>query len=62
MSEIGSPDRARSPDPLLRRYRWNDLTEAEKDAVKDCVGVAATRAGVGLGLTLTLAALLSHGM
>lgn len=46
-------------EPLLRRYRWKDLTEAEKEAVQDCLGIAATRGGVGLGATLTVAALLS---
>lgn len=62
MSEVRRPDRSQPPDSLFRRYKWSDLTEAEKDAVKDCGGIAVTRAGVGLGLTLTLAALFSNGM
>lgn len=50
---------SRRPPPsaqsLIRRYKWSDLTEAERDGVQDCLGLAATRGGIGLGATLTIA-------
>lgn len=50
-----------SPQSFLRRYKWNDLTVAEKEAVNDAMFLAATRAGVGLGIVLTIAGLASNG-
>lgn len=48
-------------DSMLRRYKWKDLTEPERDAVWDSVGVAATRAGVGAGAVVTLSAAIING-
>lgn len=50
-----------SPAELLRRYKWDDLSDPEREAVKDSVGIAATRAGVGVGVVLTTAALVTNG-
>lgn len=46
---------------LMRRYKWENLTEAEKSAVVDAATIAATRAGIGLGVVLTSSALLGNG-
>lgn len=54
----------KTPRPFgstLRRYKWDDLHAAEKEAVKDAFGLAATRSAVGLGVVVTIAALLSNG-
>lgn len=50
-----------TPQSFLRRYKWNDLTVAEKDAVNDAMILATTRAGVGLGAVLTAAVIISNG-
>lgn len=55
------PLQRQSPQSFLRRYKWNDLSVAEKEAVNDAMLLAATRAGVGLGIVLTLAGLTSTG-
>lgn len=45
---------------LFRRYRWERLTEPEREAVRDCMSVAGTRMVVGMGAVLTAAALFGH--
>lgn len=55
-------DRPKRGPSLLRRYKWESLTQPEKDAVSDAMGIAATRAGVGIGVVLTTAAVISGGM
>lgn len=45
---------------LFRRYRWERLTEPEREAVRDCMSVAGTRAAVGMGCVLTAAALIGQ--
>ncbi len=45
---------------LFRRYRWERLTEPEREAIRDCMGVAGTRIAVGMGVVLTAAALLGQ--
>jgi hypothetical protein len=47
--------------PLHRRYRWNDLTEPEQDAMRDALSIAGTRAAIGVGVVATLAAGLTSG-
>lgn len=57
-----SPTRAppsMSAQAMLSRYRWEELMDSEKDAVRDCIGIASTRAGIGLGAVLTIAAISS---
>lgn len=49
------------PQSLLRRYKWSELSVAERDAVNDALGLALTRSGVGLGAVLTVAAVVSNG-
>ncbi|KAI0559414.1 hypothetical protein FGB62_152g028 [Gracilaria domingensis] len=45
----------------FRRFKWDDLTDAEKDAVSDVMTIALSRAGIGVGVVLTTAAVLSGG-
>jgi hypothetical protein len=52
----------RPPVPIYRRYKWEDLTAPEQAAMRDALGIAGTRAGVGFGLVATLAAALTSGL
>lgn len=60
MEPPGGTPQQRPPMPY-RRYRWVDLSEPEKEAVRDCLGVAGVRAAVGLGVVSTLAAGIASG-
>lgn len=53
------PPPTMSAQAMLGRYRWEELMESEKDALRDCIGIASTRAGIGLGAVLTIAAVSS---
>lgn len=54
-----APPQSMSAQAMLGRYRWEELMESEKDALRDCIGIASTRAGIGLGAVLTIAAVSS---
>lgn len=46
---------------LIRRYKWDILTPAERTAVSDALGLAATRASVGVAAVLTTTAIITTG-
>jgi hypothetical protein len=47
--------------PLFRRYKWDELTEPEKDGIRDALGIVGLRAAVGVGLVATAAAGIAGG-
>jgi hypothetical protein len=67
MNEEEQPSAARQTSqrsprrPLFRRYKWDELTEPEKDGVRDALGIVGIRAAVGVGLVATVAAGIAGG-
>jgi hypothetical protein len=48
--------------PLYSRYKWSDLSDPEKDAMRDALGIVGVRAAVGLGVVSTAAAGIASGL
>jgi hypothetical protein len=48
--------------PLYSRYKWSELTDPEKDAMRDALGIVGARAAVGLGVVSTAAAGIASGL
>lgn len=51
----------RSGPGSLRGYKWDSLTEAEKEAVKESLQIAGSRAAIGFGVVSTAAAAIASG-
>lgn len=45
----------------FRGYKWDSLSEPEKDAVKDSLKIVGSRAAIGLGVVSTVAASIAGG-
>lgn len=45
--------------PAFRRYRWDTLSDAERDAIRDCISVGVSRSGIGLCSALAVTGILS---
>lgn len=56
----GVPRRTPTPS-IFRRYKWEDLTEPERDAVRSSVNIVATRAAIGVGAVASVAAGIAAG-
>ena len=50
---MGEISRRKRSGRVGDRYRWDMLTLAEKEAVKDAMQIGLLRAGLGAGLVLT---------
>lgn len=52
----------RTPTPsIFRRYKWEDLTEPERDAIRTSVSIVSTRAAIGVGAVASVAAGIAAG-
>lgn len=45
-----------STPSIFRRYKWEDLSEPERDAVRTSISIVSARAAIGVGVVASVAA------